>query len=654
MNYKYTPLYIFIALTLCLATNAQAQLRKADRLYSNYEFALALEQYEQAIAKRTPDLQTAQRIADSYRLTRRSQEAETWYAKVVNMQGRHPQNLYNYAEALRSNGKHEEAKKHYMAWGEELPEMAPMAQQKIQACDKAAEWMSKLPVAEVKAVPELNAAAFSDFSPISFGQGIIFSSDRAAGNQTKTFGWTGRPYLKLFKAEKNAAGSYGAPTALTTEINSSYHNAAATAAEAGQELYFTRTHLIKNKAYGNPDPTSWVEKNQQVPEYVSRLEIFKAQKQGDSWTNVQPFAYNKIEEYSVGHPALSPDGNVLYFVSDMPGGQGATDIYYTVRQQDGSWGKPVNAGSTINTAGNESFPYVDKNGKLFFASDGHVGLGGLDIFAADGPHNAWTSVKNLGYPINSSKNDYGIMFDSVNVSGLLSSNRDAANGTDDIYQFNMLQEAVILAIRTLERKQNQQKRTVEAPLPQARVKVTQQQLTDSTVFVTDVNGKYFLESRKGNTYTFEGKKDGFLNQSVEIEVPVTARDTVEVTLLFDKSTAGIAIVLEKIYYDLDKWAIRPDAARELDKLVKVLKANPAIKIEMSSHTDSREGFAYNQLLSERRAQAAVDYLISKGIGKERLTAKGYGKTRLVNGCIDGVPCSEQEHQLNRRTEFKIK
>ncbi|WP_187262142.1 OmpA family protein [Pontibacter beigongshangensis] len=654
MNLKYTTLYFSIALMLCLATSAQAQLRKADRLYHDYQFALALEQYEQAVAKRTPDLQTAQRIADAYRLTRRSQEAETWYAKVVGMEGRHPLNLYYYAEALRSNGKCEEAKKQYMALGEEMPEFAARAQELILACDKAAELMSRLPVAEVKAVPQLNAAGYADFSPLAFEQGIIFSSDRGAGAQAATFGWTGRPYLKLFKAEKDAAGTYSAPAPLAAEVNAPYHNATATAAEAGQEIYFTRTQLVKNQAYRNPDPTSWVKQDKQEQEYVSRLEIFSARKQGDAWTNVEPFVHNKVAEYSVGHPALSPDGNILYFVSDMPGGEGATDIYYSIRQQDGSWSEPANAGSLINTAGSESFPYVDQNGKLYFASDGHMGLGGLDIFVADGQHDAWTGIKNLGYPINSPKNDYGIMFDSVNVSGLLSSNRDAANGTDDIYQFRMLQEPVVLAIRTLERKQNEQKRTVEAPLPQARVVATQQQQSDSTVFVTDVNGKYFLDSRKGNTYTFQGTKEGFLNQAVDLEVPETAHDTVEVTLLFDKSTAGIAIVLEKIYYDLDKWDIRPDAARELDKLVKVLKANPSIRIEMSSHTDSREGFEYNQRLSERRAHAAVDYLVSKGINRNRLTAKGYGKTRLVNHCIDGIPCSEQEHQLNRRTEFKIR
>ncbi len=643
-----------MAATLGFATNAQAQLRKADKLYNNYQFALALEQYEQAVTKRTPDVQTAQRIADAYRLTRRSQEAETWYAKVVTMPGRQSQNLYYHAEALRSNGKFEEAKKQYMSWGEEMPDMAAQAQQKIQACDKATEWMNKLPVAEVTAAKGLNAAGFSDFSPASFEQGIVFSSDRGAGAKADVFGWTGRPYLKLYKAERSADGNFSAPSLLAEDVNAPYHNATASAAEGGQELYFTRTQLVKNKAYKNTDPTSWVEQNKQEQEYVSRLEIYSAQKQGDSWTNVQPFAFNKIEEYSVGHPALSPDGKTMYFVSDMPGGEGATDIYYTTRQADGNWGRPVNAGSTVNTAGSESFPYVDQNGKLFFASDGHVGFGGLDIFAAEGQHGAWTDVKNLGYPINTPKNDYGIMFDSVNTSGLLSSNRDAADGTDNIYQFRLLQEAVVIAVTTLERKQNQQKRNIEAPLPQARVVATQQNQADSTVFVTDVNGKYFLDSRKGNTYSFQGTKDGFLNQSVDLEVPVTAGDTVQVALLFDKSDKGIAIVLEKIYYDLDKWEIRPDAARELDKLVKVLKANPSIKIEMSSHTDSREGFQYNQVLSERRAQAAVDYLVSKGIKADRLTAKGYGKTRLVNHCKDGVSCSEKEHQLNRRTEFKIR
>ena len=639
------------------AAQAQQELRKANKHYERYEFALALEEYQKAAAKRKPDVLTTQRIADSYRLTRRTEEAEKWYAQVVSMPGRDPMNVYHYAEALRSNGKYEEAKNQYMQWADEMPQMGERAQVLMEACDKAVRWMAHLPVAEVKRLPGLNANGYSDFSPMHYGKDIIFTSDRGTGGGDKaanTYGWTGRPYLQLFMASQDGQGNWGAPRPLQEMINGQYHNATASAAENGQLLYFTRTHLVQKRKPGNADPTSWVDNAQQTQEYINRLEIYTAHKRGETWSDIKPISYNKVEEYSVGHPAITPDGKIMYFVSDMPGGIGETDIYYSLRQPDGSWGEPVNAGILINTPGRESFPYVDNDGKLYFSSDGHAGMGGLDIFAAEGKHAAWTAVNNMGYPINSPKNDYGIMFHEDGETGLLSSNREGKNGTDDIYSFKMLQKPVVLAVKTLERKQNEQKRNVQVELPQVQLVISQQNQADTSVVMTNRKGQYFMDGRKGNTYSFLGSKQGYLNQNTQVNVPASAGDTVQVAMVFDKDEKDVAIVLENIYYDLDKWDIRPDAARELDKLVAVLEANPTIKMELSSHTDSRESLKYNQLLSERRAKAAVDYLISKGIDSGRLTAKGYGKTRLVNDCTDGVSCPEELHQQNRRTEFRIK
>ncbi|GGG12385.1 OmpA family protein [Pontibacter amylolyticus] len=660
MNFRHIPLYLTAALLLGAAPVAQAQqeLRKANKHYEKFEFALALEQYKKAAEKRKPDVKTAERIADSYRLTRQAVEAERWYAQVVAMPGRDPQNIYHYAEALRSNGKYEEAKQQYMLWAEEVADVEERAQYLMASCDKAMNWINqKMPLAEVQRLSGLNAQGFSDFSPMNYGKdAIIFTSDRGvdqAGKPTGTYGWTGRPYLQLFMASRDGEGNWGKPTALHEMINDQYHNATASATEDGQTLYFTRTQLVQQRKSGNSDPTSWVDKSQ-VQEYINRLEIYSSQRRGTTWTEIKPFAFNNVTEYSVGHPALSPDGKIMYFVSDMPGGVGETDIYYTLRQPDGSWGEPVNAGILINTPGRESFPYVDQNGKLYFSSDGHMGMGGLDVFAAEGKHAAWTAVNNMGHPINSSKNDYGIMFNEDEETGLLSSNRESSNGTDDIYSFKVLQKPVVIAVTTLERKQNEQKKNVQLPLPQVQLLIAQQNQNDSSTVLTNTKGQYFMDGRKGNSYVMQGSKQGFLNQHALVVVPKTAPDTLQVAMVFDRDEKNVAIVLENIYYDLDKWDIRSDAAKELDKLAEVLVANPTIKIELSSHTDSRESMKYNQVLSERRAQAAVDYLIGKGIAKDRLTAKGYGKTRLVNKCTDGVSCPEEMHQQNRRTEFRIK
>lgn len=660
MNYKYTPLCLVVAAMIGLApaANGQSSLRKANKYYENYEFALALQEYQEAVQKRTPDLETAKRMADAYRLTRQTQLAENWYGKVVSMPGSEPMNLYYFAEALRSNGKFAEAKEQYMNWGEQMPDKAEQAQELMLAAEIAANWVSQPAVAKVEPLQVLNYANFSDFSPMPYGnKGIIFTSDRgieSGKDKTAIYGWTGRPYLQLFTAEQDVQGKWGNPMALQDVINSGYHNATASAAEDGKTLYFTRTQVVTRESFVNADPTSWVKAPaSEEKEHINRLEIFTAEKENGNWGNIKPFEHNKVEEYSVGHPALTPDGKVMYFTSDMPGGMGETDIYYTELRADGSWGEPVNAGTTINTPGREGFPYVDANGKLFFASDGHIGMGGLDVFSADGARGEWRAVRNLGYPVNSPKNDYGIMFTEPGEQGLLSSNRDAQNGTDDIYAFTILQKPVVLAITTLERKQNDKKRNVQEPLPGTKVLVAQKSTGDSAVVTTDEGGKYFMDGRKGNTYAFTGTKEGYLNMQALAEIPASAPDTVEVALVFDKDELEKAIVLENIYYDLDKWDIRQDAAKELNKLVTLLQSNPKIKIELSAHTDSRESQNYNQMLSEKRAQAAVDYIASKGINRSRLTAKGYGKTKLVNGCGDGVICSEAEHQLNRRTEFKI-
>ena len=656
MNYKSTPLYFVIAAMMGLSVNAQAQteLKKANKQYENYEFALALDNYQLAIQKKEPNLATMQRIADAFRLTRQNQKAEEWYAKVVQQEGHDAMSLYYYAEALRSNGKYEEAKNNYDLWAKAMPEKNEKAQELIAACDRAMVWASKPAAATVEPVESINMPGFSEFSPMQFGKQIIFTSDRGLQNSKKAdvYGWTGRPYLQLFTAQQDEAGNWGSPKALEEVINTDYHNATASASEDGKTLYFTRTHMVPKRKPGNSDPTSWV-KEPAVKEFVNRLEIFTAEKQGDIWTNIKPFAYNKVEEYSVGHPAISPDGKVLYFASDMEGTLGDTDIFYSVKQADGSWGKPVNAGPTINTPARESFPYVDAEGRLYFSSDGHMGFGGLDVFEAEGAHGNWVKVRNVGAPINSSKNDYGIMFTKAGEEGLFSSNRDSENGTEDIYSFKMLKRPVVIKLISLERKQNDQKRNMEVPLPNAKIVVAQKNLNDSAVVITNERGQYFMDARRGDEFTLLGTKDGYLTQKVSAQIPATAGDTVQIAMLFDKNELDRAIVLENIYYDLDKWDIRQDAATELDKLVTVLKNNPKVKIEMSSHTDSRESVQYNIALSERRAKAAVDYLVSQGIDRSRLKAKGYGKSRLVNGCADGVECSEEEHQLNRRTEFRI-
>jgi outer membrane protein OmpA-like peptidoglycan-associated protein len=653
--YKFCFLFILITALSVSAALAQSSLRKANRLYDNFDYALALEEYQEAIASKEPTLETSQRIANAYRLTGLTEQAENWYAKVLKFPNPEPANVFQYAEMLRANGKYAEARVQYLDYATKAPADYAKANKMIEAVNRAMQWMQRPPSAEVKLAEGLNSPN-SDFSPTWYKGGIAFASDRETGEKDQNrYGWTGRPYIQLYASNKAGDNTWSSPVLIPNTVNTKYHNGPATVTTDNATMFFTRTHMVPKKDKNvNNDPTSWVKKPISN-DFINRLEIFSAERQGTEWTNIKPFAYNKVEEYSVGHPALSPDGTLLYFASDMPGGMGDTDIFFSEKQADGSWGTPVNAGPVLNTSGKEAFPAFGPDGTLYFASDRHPGFGGFDIFSARGSRSTWGNVTNMYAPLNTSKDDYGMMLDSTGREGLFSSNRASDKGTADIYSFRLLLKPAVIAVTAVERRQSANAKTTMVPLPEVRLRLKQQQAVDSTVALSDFLGKHNFEVKKGFTYSLWGTKEGFLTQSKVVVVDTTSTtDTVRVTLIFDRSTVNRPIVMENIYFDLDKYDIRPDAGHELDKLVQVLKDNPRIKIEMGAHCDSRESPLYNQVLSENRAQATVDYLVSKGISRSRLTAKGYGETRHVNRCYDGVECSEEEHQLNRRTEFKIK
>ena len=662
MRYTFTK-FMFLMLVVVLGSlpgwvHAQSALRKANQYFDSYKYTLAIEEYKKVIEKKSVDLTIAQRLADANRLSNRSVAAETWYAEVLKFPEAEPVNIFHYAQMLHTNGKYEEAKVQYLQYAEKVPGEAEKARNLANNCDLAVQWLKRPPLVEVRPIAELNSLN-SDFSPIPYKGGIIFTSDRSVSKpgskgkeKEKIYGWTGRPYLKLFASTKNGE-VWSKPAPLTTSLNAEFHNGPATTDSANATIYFTRTNLVKlqNKT-ANPDPTSWVE-NPFASGFINRLEIYSSQKKGGKWTEAKPFAYNKIEEYSIGHPVLSPDGDLLYFISDMPGGFGQTDIYYCERMGDGSWNKPINAGNAINTSGREMFPAFDQKGILYFSSDGHTGLGGLDLFSAKGERSTWTAVTNLMAPVNSSRNDYGMLVDSTGQSGLFSSDRFSEEATADLYNFSTIQQPAVLAVTTMERLAGKVGDKSMVPLKEVRLRLTQPNGRDSVVASTDAKGRYYFKVFKGNKYPLVGSKIGFLTQPTSIDVLANAPDTVNVTMIFDRIQTNTAISLANIYFDLNKWEIRQDAAVELDKLATTLLANPRVKIEMGSHCDSREGNGYNQLLSELRAEATVNYLVSKGVPRNRLTAKGYGESQPVNQCVDNVPCSEVEHQLNRRTTFKI-
>ena len=375
--------------------------------------------------------------------------------------------------------------------------------------------------------------------------------------------------------------------------------------------------------------------------------------------NYIAFPYNS-DNFSVGHPAISADGTKLIFSSNMPGGSGQSDLYISERI-NGEWQKPINLGAEINTFGNEVFPFLANDSTLFFSSDGHEGYGGLDIFESNMVNGKWTTPWNLKLPLNSPYDDFSIVFNRNLTDGFFSSNRPGGLGSDDIYVFRKYHRTpgvqvpekpkeVIPLISGLVKD----KKTL-APLDSATVFLLNKQTGEVLVLKTNRDGYFEAPIVKGVTYIAKAMKSNYFDDCLSIIIP-TDEASVKIKtpkdLLLDKYALNKTFVIENIYYDLDKWFIRDDAKPSLNKLVGLLNQYP-INVEIGSHTDSRASAKYNIQLSQKRADAAVKYLISKGIDAKRLTYKGYGETMLINRCADGVKCTEAEHQANRRTEFKI-
>jgi outer membrane protein OmpA-like peptidoglycan-associated protein/tetratricopeptide (TPR) repeat protein len=633
---------------------SQTSLQKAQALKNNYEYQKAIDEYTKYFSINTPSSADMRDLVECYNMVNDLVSAEVWLKKIISSYDYTATDLWNYASALKTEAKYKEAIDQFKMYALMENGSPVKAAKQIEGCELAAQWTDDPTFFDVANEKDLNSEN-SEFGLVKFGNSYIITSDRKTGKEGSgdIYGWTGKPYLKLYITSASGKALAFSSFSEIQELNNKYHNGPGIFDASNSMLLYTRTKLVKvAKRPVNPDPTSWIDKSV-AQEYVNRLEIFTSKYTENQWTEPIAFEYNNVEEYSVGHPAITADGNTMYFVSDMPGGYGGTDIYYCNKLSEGKWSKPQNAGPVINTDGKEVFPFVDDDGTLYFSSDGHAGMGGLDIFKAVGQKNAWSEPENMKYPVNSPNDDFSIFLTETGSVGFLSSNRDGGVGDDDIYTFEYNPPtSLVLVVTTKERLENN---TLVA-VPGVDLKLTNKSQETSDSYKTDNNGQFFVDLGCATSYELKGEKEGYFNtrmKKFETSLCKTRHDSMFVEMVFDKIILNKPIVLENIYYDFDKWNIRPDAATELDKLVVILQENPEIKIELGSHTDCRGSSKYNQVLSQKRAESAVSYIISKGIDKNRITAKGYGETVLRNKCSDGVECSEAEHQLNRRTEFKV-
>ncbi len=645
MKKKYAGVLIGTLMLLLNVSIAQEQpsLReRADELYRRFEYANAVKLYVRLVDTDKPRLQDLERLADSYLKMNDYESAENWYARLVAHEGSSPEELLHYGKVLKINGKYAEAKKQLEAYAANTGNSAQVALE-IAGCDSALVWMASPTLHQLRNESGVNTAN-SEFSAFALGQTVYYAGEPDSEVFRNTYGWTGNAYLRIYTAPLSSSDALGTPSFADSGLNNTkYHVGPLTAEKDGNTLYVTRTHVGRDGG---------LEREQGRRYRTNLLELYIYRKVDGAWV-AEPFAYNNIKEYSVGHATLSLDNSTLYFVSDMPGGQGGTDIWYSERQTDGTWGTPVNAGARINSAGDELFPNIGPSDTLYYSSDGFAGMGGLDVYKSAGSKSTWTSPENLRYPVNSASDDFAYLIhreEEEAFRGFLSSDRRGGRGGDDIYSFTLEKPKIIIILKGT----TTDKATAER-LPAAAVTLFdgQRNIVAKTSSSNTGTFEFVLESNRD--YTVLGQKEGYHADSAKVSTQgITKSDTLEVSLFLEPVfQVGQTFELENIYYDFDKYNIRPDAAVILDELVRTLRDNPTLKIELSSHTDSRGSHAYNDRLSQRRAQSAVDYIVSRGIARDRMVAKGYGETKLVNRCADGVRCSAAEHQANRRTEVTV-
>lgn len=615
---------LFLVPAFVLASCAQQQLATADKDHARMAYAKAVKGYEKALPK-TRDRDAALRAADAYQRINQPAKAADWYAFAERLSPLDADQALRYAQVLQTLDRTPQAIKQYDRVLAQRPD-DPM----VKALRGAAAERNTFYVdTTLFTVRPMNIPGMASlFAATPYRNGIVFAGEVEAPAEKRN-PWTGLSFLDLYSIAPKPNGSWGAPVALPGAVNGRFHEGPAVFSPDGRIMYFTRSDYYKFRL--NKDGSA-----------VSHLKLFRAELDDKGeWANIHQFAYNG-EDHSTGHAALSADGSTLYFISDRPGGLGGTDLYRCARTEDG-WGEPKNLGHPVNTAGNEMFPTLFGD-TLYFASNGHRSMGGLDLFFARLVDGTWGQPENLNYPINTPHDDFALVMLPDGRSGYLSSNR---SGSDRIHAFDANEPTL-----TLEGTFKDDEYFM--PMVDVEVKLLDLGSGESLSLFTGPDGTYAFDLKKDREYRLSGGKNGMFTESRDFS---TLDQRISRKYLQDFDLKEVVVdkpmLVENIYYDYDRWDIRPEAALELDKLARLFMDNQSLSFELSSHTDSRASVTYNLMLSDARAKSAVDYLIRKGVDPQRITAKGYGESRLVNHCKDDVECSEEEHQANRRTEFKV-
>jgi outer membrane protein OmpA-like peptidoglycan-associated protein/tetratricopeptide (TPR) repeat protein len=630
---------------VCAIVTAQdKKTNKAKESFENYSYATAIESYENLVKKGYSDEDIFKNLGDANYQNANYEEAANWYSKLFAMEGipLDSDNMYRYAQSLKSSEEYEASD----IWMQKYQE-AKKADVRAKKIADNPDYMKKIENNsgryDIKTL-SLNSTA-SDFAPSFKGEQLVFSTARDSGTVTRSIHtWTNKPFTNLYIATSLGNGDFGSATRLSS-LNKKTHETSAVFTKDGSTVYFTRN----NSANGNfsRDKAG-----------ISRLKIYRANLNNEEWTNIIELPFNG-DDYSSAHPALSTDERKLYFASDMEGTIGASDIFVVDINEDGSFGTPKNLGDKINTEARETFPFVTAANVLYFASDGHPGLGGLDVFATKIEDMNNLYIVNVGKSVNSEQDDFSFIINEETKNGFFTSNRDGGIGDDDIYGFTET-EAIDLTCNTLVEGIVKDEETHE-PLAGAKVAIlnSAKELVSETISGEDGSFSVEGDCRDGD-YNLVASKDEY-NQGDKMFAVLSSNDTSGVSIALEKTikraSPGTDLIqflsLRPVYFDLNKADIRPDASATILKVIAYMNHFPDIKIQIQSHTDTKAGKRYNQNLSQRRAENTITYLISNKMDESRVSAKGFGETKLVNDCTVWIKCTPEKNEENRRSEFIV-
>ncbi|WP_289061945.1 OmpA family protein [uncultured Zobellia sp.] len=639
-------IHILYVLVFLMGTSCFAQeklITKANEKYDEYSFSPAIDIYKKVLDRGYVSADLLKKLGNSYYYNADYEDASKTYKRLVDEYPGEigPEYYFRYAQTLKTLEEYDASKE---VMGKFLEATSDDVRATAYKDEKDYLNDIKRNSGRYNVSPFQYNSPYSEFAPSFYKEGLIFSSDRDTGNFARyRHTWNSKDFLDLYKVNADSI-SQGTVIKFGDHVNTRLHESTSTVNKAGDVLYFTRNNFKSGKYVKD-------EKG------VIRLKIFKAKMVEGVWSNIEELPFNS-NDYSVAHPTLSADEKTLYFASDMPGSLGESDIFRVSINDDGTYGTPENLGPVINTEARETFPFVSSEDVLYFSSDGHPGLGGLDIFAtkvANGRLDG--NVMNVGEPVNGRMDDFTFIFNEETKKGYFASNRSEGQGADDIYAFLETKSLVIdceQAISGVVRD-----KISNEPLIGASVKVINENNDEIMSAITDAEGKYSLlvDCTQGNFV--RAMTEGYIPSEEYLGKSDGEPKTIDFYLERNSISAGFGddlaklLQLSTIYFDFNKYNIRKDSEIEVEKVIAAMEKYPSLRIKVNSHTDSRGKDSYNLWLSQKRAEATVDYMIKRGIAKERLDSEGFGETKLINQCANGVKCSDKDHELNRRSEFII-